>query len=244
MQILVEPSDWGEAQVPEIQRLLDDVSWQLLHHFSDPPAGRIRVQCRSQEGCPRVLYRAAPGDDHVVWLTARHRFWCQLAYQFAHELCHIVSDFQRLQSPANEWFHESLCELASIYAIGQMSRTWPAAPPYPNWRSYAESLRAYADELTARDARKLPPGVTLGRWLCLHEPSLRADPCQREINGLVAVQLLPLFQRAPAQWQSIRFLPDSGDSFAEFLGQWQLACPVEHQEFISEIGSLFEIAVA
>ena len=243
MQIQIEQDDWGEAQIPDIQRLLEDVSGQLLRYFAHPPSGRIRVQCRPNEACPRVLYRASPKDDYVMWLTTRNRLWSQFAYQFAHELCHILSEYERLQSLPNKWFQESLCELASIFAIKQMSLTWQTAPPYPNWRDYASSLSAYAEELITRDECRLPAGVSLREWLHVNEPNLRADPYQRPFNRLVAVQLLPLFQSSPEQWQCIRYMPDCNESFAEFLSLWHGACPDEHKVFVSRIADLCGVTI-
>jgi hypothetical protein len=244
MQIHVEQDDWGEASVSDIQRLLEDVSSQFLHHFVQPPNGRIRVQCRPNETYPRALFRASPADDYVVWLTTRNCLWSQFAYQFAHEFCHILSDYDRLRSTPNQWFHESLCELASIFAIKQMSLSWRVTPPYPNWRDYAISLNAYAEELVTRDEWRLPAGVSLREWLHVNEPNLRADPCQRPLNGVVAVQLLPLFHSSPQQWQSIRYMPDSNETFAEFLSLWRGTCPDEHKPFISQIADRFGITVS
>ena len=243
MQIHVEEDDWGQAQIADIHRLLLDVALQLLRHFSQPPDGRIVVQCRPNEVAPRVLYRTSPTDDYVVWLTTRDLFWCQYAYQFAHELCHILCDYERLRLTPNQWFHESLCELASIFAVKQMAATWQTAPPYANWRDFAAALDTYADELITRDEHRLPAGVSLSDWLHVNEAKLRADPYQRALNSLVAVQLLPLFQSTPEHWQAVHYMPDSNESFADFLLSWWRACPDEHKSFVSQIARLFSIDI-
>ncbi len=120
-----------------------------------------------------------------------------------------------------------------------MADTWQADPPYPNWRDFAASMNEYADDLITRDFLRLPVGVNAGDWLQINEPILRANPRQRHLNGLVVVKLLPLFQEAPEHWQSVRHMPNTDESFAEFLSQWRGACPDEHKPFVSRIEQLF-----
>lgn len=243
LSLLIEPGDWGDARIQDIGQLLCDVAKQLVRHFSDPPTGRVRVQCRPNESNPRVLYRQSSDDDYIVWLTARDRLWSKLAYQFAHEFCHIACDYERLRASPNNWFQESLCELASIFAIKQMGTMWQSAPPYPNWRDYASSLDKYADDLINRETYSLAPGVSLGEWLRINESGLRADSCQRELNGVVACQLLPLLQNAPQHWQAVRHMPDTSAPFGEFLSLWHQACRDQHKIFVSQIANLFSFKI-
>lgn len=243
LSLIIDPGDWGEARVQDIGQLLVNVSRQFLDHFSNPPHGRIRVQCRLEQSNPRVLYRNSQEDDYVIWLTVRNRLWSKFAYQFAHELCHIACDYERLRESPNNWFQESLCELASIFTIKQMAVTWQSSPPYANWQDYASSLDKYADDIINRDAHRLPAEVSLGDWLGNNEAKLRVDSCQRELNGLVACQLLPLFQDAPHHWQSVRSMPDTSATFDEFLRLWKRACPDPHKTFVSQIADLFSINI-
>jgi hypothetical protein len=217
MDVCVEPQGW-EAEAAEIQCLLTDVVQQFLRHFAEPPTGRIRVQFRANDA-PMIAFRSSPSDDYRIWLNTRDRLWSQFAYQFAHEFCHILCDYERPRCSCNHWIQESLCEMASLFALKQMAISWQTAPPYPNWREYASSLDAYADEFIAQTEHRPPDGVTLGEWLRVNEPNLRANSYQRPMNGLVAVQLLPLFQDSPQQWQSIRYMPDSNETFDKFVAK-------------------------
>ncbi len=239
MHIEVEQDDWGDAYLDNIRRLLEDVAGQLTRHFVPPPGGRIRVRRRPNGAAPFTPYRQSPNDDYIIELTPRGQFWCPYAYEFAHEFCHILSDYERLLLVPNQWFHEALCELASVFTLKQMADTWQADPPYPNWRDFAASMNEYADDLITRDFLRLPVGVNAGDWLQINEPILRANPRQRHLNGLVVVKLLPLFQEAPEHWQSVRHMPNTDESFAEFLSQWRGACPDEHKPFVSRIEQLF-----
>lgn len=241
MNICIETGDWGECRIEDIRKLLEDVANQFTQHFSGLPNQAIRVQCRPNEVAPRILYRVSQTDDYVVWLTTRDRFWSQYAYQFAHELCHLASDFERLRLTANQWFHETLCELASLFTLKQMAATWPSFPPYKNWASYAPSLESYADEIINRQEHRLPANVSLSDWFHVNEPILRADQHQRTLNTLVAVQLLPLVQASPALWQSVRHMPNTDEPFPTFLSAWCASCPDSLRSFPALVAQKFHL---
>ncbi|HRF63605.1 MAG TPA: hypothetical protein PK708_12070 [Candidatus Competibacter sp.] len=244
MLIHIRQTGWGEAMPADIHRLLTDVSGQLLRHVQVAPQGTINIEPGNTD-YPEVKYRNAPSDPYVVFLSARNRFWSQYSYQFAHELCHILSNYERLRLPQNKWFHESLCELASIFVIRQMSLTWQAYPPYPDWASYSSSLATYAADLITQPANTLPSGESFQNWLLLNEPGLQKDPYQRALNRLVAVRLLPSFERTPGIWRTIPHLPNSTASLQFYLAEWASACPVNDRAYIQEIkGALFAPRVA
>jgi len=237
MEIIIEGTDWGGAVTENVKHLLEDVQSQLLRHFHEPPEGRVRVQSRPQERSPRVLYRKDPGDDYIVWLTVQGNYWARYSYQFSHEFCHILTDFDRLHSSANQWFHEALCELASLFVLKQMSETWRDKPPYPNWADYASALGSYADDIINKDEHRLSSGTDIRSWILANEPSLRANASQRTLNGVVAVRLLPLFQREPTQWGCIRHLPPSNADFFDYLAEWEESCPDRHKPFVAGLRS-------
>jgi hypothetical protein len=49
------------------------------------------------------------------------------------------------EQPRADWFQESICELASLFFLKELSEIWKARPPYSNWRDYANSIAEYAD---------------------------------------------------------------------------------------------------
>jgi len=161
------------------------------------------------------------------WLTARNTSWCQYAYQFAHEHCHVLSGYERLQLEPNQWFHESICELASLFTLKQMAKTWQTSPPYEPWREFAPKYSEYTDDLLSKSERQLPAGVSLAEWFPANEPMLRANAVNRDLNGVVAAQLLPIFQASPTYWQAVQYMPNTDESFTAFLSAWRDACPAD-----------------
>ena len=63
--------------------------------------------------------------------SARDRKWAKFGYQFSHEFCHVLSNYENLKANPNNWFHEAICELASVFTLRRMAERWPTHPPYP-----------------------------------------------------------------------------------------------------------------
>ena len=221
MDIAVIDCDWGGALPSDIEMLLTDVASHLTVTFREIPKGNIVVGATSSpDDNPVTLFRSCQEEPFTILLSARGRHWSQLAYQFSHELCHVLSDYERLRDSPNNWFHEAICELASIFTIHRMAETWPLRPPYANWAHYAQSLSRYAEEYLAPVERRLPAGMTLSKWLLSEEEGLRDNCRQRDKNAVVAYSLLPIFESEPGVWNAIRRLPHSSAMFREYMLEW------------------------
>ena len=157
MQVAVAPFGWGSALTVDIKALLEDTASQLngvMRVALDKTLVIVPAPCEDLK--PRTHYRPSLGDPFFIQLTARDRCWCKYAYQFAHEFCHVLSEYERLRNCPNNWFHETICELASLFALRRMAEQWPTCPPYPNWADYAQSLTDYVKELFSDKKRQLP----------------------------------------------------------------------------------------
>lgn len=185
---------------------------------------------------PRIRYRSTRRDPFVIQLTARNRRWSQYSYQFSHELCHILCDYERLgEDNPNGWFHEALCELASVFVLRRMADRWPTSPPYPNWAGYAGALAHYADEAMTRDERRLPAGIALPEWISSEEAVLRADRYRRDYNAIVAYALLPIFEAYPGGWNSVSCLPTSTGCFRDYIQDWRSAVSETDRPFVERL---------
>ena len=241
LSIVVAEGDWGDAQPDNIERLLRDVASHFTGLIREPLTGIVTVApTRSTDNHPITLYRPSPQSPFPIMLQARDRKWARFAYQFAHELCHVVSDYERLRGNPNGWFHEALCELASVFTLRRMAERWPTYPPYPNWANYTESLASYVQELLLCKEHQLPEGMTLFGWLLSEEESLRKNCELRDKNAVVAYSLLPIFESEPAGWNAIRRLPDSSAMFKDYLCDWHSQVESIDQSFLNRIIQLFE----
>lgn len=246
--ITVAPGAWGTADLPDIRQLLDAVAAEFDSHVADQPAPRLNIRVVPRGTSPRVLYERGPAGEYVVHLSARDQRWYQYAYQFAHELCHIVSNFDHKEMVGdeavadNQWFEESLCETASLFTLKQLARHWTATPPAGQWAAQAPVFAAYAQYLQS-EPHRLAATQAPARWYRENQAALRADPYLRDKNEQAAALLLPLFEQAPVRWQAIAYLnrhkAGAAQSFDAYLADWHAACPAAHRELVRQTRALF-----
>ncbi len=239
--IRVEGDGWGKAGREEIEALLYAVADELVSR-PDPVFDHPIVVTHAP-GNPVALYRRGPRGEYLVRLSARDRRWAQFAYQFGHELCHVMSNYGVRAGGGtarrNQWFEEALCETAALFALRAMSRTWRRAAPFPGWEDYAPELRAYAERLASEPHRRLPEGWGAGRWLEAHLERMARDPYRRQDNEVVAGLMLPLFEEDPGRWAALYALNrHPGDADAElprYLRHWYRNAAPDHRRFIGEL---------
>lgn len=238
MKIVVADSGWGLARPSDIQMLLENTASHLNRFLRSPFTGDIEVVSSPPSEEPMVHYRLSLNSPFRVQLTARDRHWSQFSYQFAHEFCHILSNYEFLQANPNQWFHEAICELASVFTLRRMAESWTIHPPFLNWSNYASSLADYAEARLSSEESQLPQEETLPNWLQGREYELREDPYQRELNGVVAYCLLPLFENYPVGWNTIRELPNSEEKLNIYLNEWHSRVHVEDRRLLESVMEL------
>jgi len=242
LSIRVMRDDWGDASTLDIRGVIASAAGELWKNFPERRLHPIIVQ-RSRRS-PITLYRRGPKGEYLVKVTPKGRYWCQFAYQFAHEFCHILANYSHKTPVANKWFEESLCEMASIYAMRQMAVTWKTSPPYPHWKSYASAIQEYVDDLQKAED-KLPEGKTLAAWYKENSAVLRKASCMREKNRIVANSLLGLFEANP-DWVAIGYLNSgkaASDSLQDHLANWYRQTPAKHRKIVASIIKMFELKV-
>ena len=245
--IRVADGGWGDATPEEVETLLYAVAAELLTHF---PGRRIDpVIVSHARRAPIVLYEKAPGGEYQVYLAAKDKRWAEFVYEFSHEICHIVANYEHHAPPhrvGHQWFEEAMCETASLYTLRRFSATWGESPPRPEWAPYAPSLHRYAEQMVNEPHRRLPENTTLAAWFRDNEPALRDNPELRDRNEVVANQLLPLLEQNPGNWEAIGFLnldvPAGATSFQEYLQHWYRRAPLQHKQFIRRTLGMFQLA--
>ncbi|HLY10776.1 MAG TPA: hypothetical protein VKW04_15845 [Planctomycetota bacterium] len=236
LELRVASEGWGSAPPRNIEAVLRSASDTLLPFFPGLDLPVIEVS-RSREN-PITLYERGPSGEIRVKLDVEGLLWARFAFQFSHELGHVLCGVQEYPNP-NLWFEESLCEVASLYALARMSETWSTRPPYENWRDYAPQLKKYRDERIEGSGEKLPPGVTLEAWFREKEPKLRENPHLRAANLTIAAALLPAFEEAPEHWEALKSLNtlhgDARRPFSRYLGDWSRSSAEKHRPFIRSL---------
>ena len=242
LRILVAPGEWGGSELADIKKVCESAAGTITAQLTDDGFAPILVQ-RGNSG-PITLYERGAGNEHIIRLDTGSNAWAQCAFQFAHELCHVVCNY-RDAGNRQKWFEETLCECASLYALRRMAVEWETNPPYSNWKSYSASLATYAnDRITKYSSRK----KTVAQFYTANSAELEKTATNRELNTYLAVKLLPHFEKNPTAWQALRYLnlgpASENTSFRTYLTCWHARVPKEHQPFIRGISAEFGVRLS
>lgn len=244
LDIRVEPGGWGEANPRQIETVLHAVADELMSRLPDKLTVPIVVS--HTDRAPVALYERGPGGEYRVRLHARGEKWHLYVYEFAHELCHILSNYEHNVGPHtvkhNQWFEETLCETASLFTLNSLAASWERSPPEARWAGEAHKLRRFFDHLIAEGHRQLPAHAPLADWLRENEAELRQNPYLREKNEVLANLLLPLFSSDPQNWAALGYLNlnpgDARNTLDRYLRHWYDNAPPEHKQFVASVLAL------
>jgi hypothetical protein len=120
--------DWGHM----IPRSADQVVERMRHScldgvrlLSDRQPTRLRVD-EHASGSPAVWLH--PDGSSMAWIIVDigERAWAQLAYQFGHELGHVLANsWQPHAKPTSpcQWLEEAMVEAFSLRGLGRLAET-------------------------------------------------------------------------------------------------------------------------
>lgn len=202
--------------------VLDDAAAALTCHFRRSP-GEIVIMPR--EGNPIAYFQTTPA---VIGLSATECYWAKYIYQFSHELCHLLTNHNRLQASPSQHFQvdEIVCEVASLFVLSVLAEKWKRVAP-ANLQWFAPHLRSYVDDLLMRYQSR-PPGR-------IYEDVIH-KAVEREKNAFMAARLLPVLLQNPSYWVATQSFPDPTPSLQEYLGQWRNLC--HHSEAVEVLTSI------
>lgn len=188
----------------------------------------------SRSGLGPSIHRPA----HRIMLDCDSRYWCQLAYQFAHEYCHFLIPNNVVQQL--RWFEESICALSSIVFLEQLAQVWQIKG-VPGYSDYASSIQIYvANNKKVVEPFDLTCLSVPDSPICLKFFSNGGEYC-RGMNRYIAIQLLPIFEKYPQLWSAVPNLckiPGSSN-LGEMLFAWRELSSPSVFTGISEVLTLF-----
>ena len=242
-EISLKKNNWGDASDKEVRAVLQTTADQFVPLVLN--LSGLKVLVSTTNGSPIALHQRTKDEELQIKLGVKNRYWCQYAFQFAHELGHIICGFEQ-GNQSNQWFEESLCEAASLYALQRLSVAWNHSPPYPNWKSYAPEFVRY--RINRIKDSSFPENLHLASWWRENRVALSRNAGLRKLNLWVAVKLLGTIEQNPkSAWSACSWLnhTKNGQSktFEEYLNDWYKACPETGQKkFVRQVINLFGIS--
>lgn len=239
--VKVESEQWGDANPDDVQLVLQSAVETLSPYMSTRRFGDITI--RNDAKGPISLYEKGVHGEYVVLLHVNGRYWAQLVYQFSHEMCHLMSNYDLAPNNVSrqQWFEEALCEAFSLFALERMADQWAENPPYPQWKDYAAEFIDYEQQNIKQSHRKLPKGMKLPQWYQSYREALSDNPYAqgRDLNELVANHLLGIFRENPESWEAINYLNLGDDrqdkSLEKYLHDWEHNAPADLRQPIRQI---------
>ena len=238
-QIRVLPGGWGCADTGEVRAVLESVVDVLVPEAAPHLAHTLVVGHATAH--PLTRFERGPQGEYRIDLSATDRRWDQYAYQFGHELCHVMSRYGEHGGGAkrNQWFEESLCEAAALHTLRALERRWAHSPPFPQWRDYAPAFGRYASLFLAEPHRRAAEREPLAGWLSAHLAAMERDPYRRRDNEVVAGRLLSLFESLPGSWAALYALnrdpSDADATLSSYLGHWHDNAPDRFRPLVATI---------
>ncbi len=212
--------------------------------LSDRQPGILTVD--SHTSGPPAIWLHDDGTS-IAWVIVDvgPRDWSKLAYQFGHELGHVLcNSWGPDAKPANpcQWLEEALVEAFSIRGLGLLAESWEHDPPFPGDAAFGGAIRRYREDLLTRyQAFATEQGADRGLagWFAAQRAALETDggisgPAQGAVAAMVA-ELEANAVAAESLGALNRWTGRSGVAMEEYLRQWERSC--------AEIGASGKLAM-
>jgi hypothetical protein len=129
-----------------------EVSLAGVRLLSDRQPGALRVENHTS-GPPHIWLHF--DGTPIAWIVVDigPRDWSKLAYQFGHELGHVVcNSWGPDAKPADpcQWLEEALVESFSIRGLGLLADSWERDPPFPGNAAFGAAIRQYREDVLTR----------------------------------------------------------------------------------------------
>lgn len=200
--------------------------------LSDHQPPRLRVD-RRKSGSPAIwLHR--DGID-VAWIIVNigDRDWTKLAYQFGHELGHVMANsWQADATPGgpSQWLEESIVEALSLRGLGRLAQSWKENPPFAGDNRFGDAIAQYRENIIRR-YKLLADQQGLTRdapaWFADHRGDVEASSAALYKQALSLI-ILAEYERSAQSIEAIgalnRWPGRAAMSLEEYLGRWELSC--------------------
>ena len=227
--------DWGGSASADLAAVIECMRAACLEDvalLSDRQPQELWVENRP-DGNPAVWLHADLLDTAWVMVVVGTREWCNLAYQFGHELGHVLANsWTEDAMPRNpcQWVEEALVEAFSLRGLGRMAETWSHAPPFPDDQAYARSIWSYREAIRLdyrSDASNQGVDRGLAAWFEARKGLFASQGGIDAAAGAVTT-MLELLESDAAMCADIgalnRWPERSGVPLDDYLKYWQASC--------------------
>jgi hypothetical protein len=227
--------NWGRMIPQSADRVVERMRHSCLDGvrlISDRQPTRVRVD-EHTSGSPAVWLH--PDGSSMAWIIVDigERAWAQLAYQFGHELGHVLANsWQPHAKPKtpSQWLEEASVEAFSLRGLGRLAESWKQDPPFPGDNEFGNAIVDYRRNIIERYS-KLANEQGIIRDPAAWFANNRSEIEVAAINPFAqaaSLTILAEYERAPDCVEALGALnrwPDrSGVPIEEYLRLWEASC--------------------
>jgi hypothetical protein len=228
--------DWGRMlpyAADQVVELMRHSCLDGLRLLSDRQPTRLRVD-EHTSGSPAVWLH--PDGSTTAWIIVDigQQAWSQLAYQFGHELGHVLANsWQPHAKPAApcQWLEEAVVEAFSLRGLGRLAQNWKQNPPFAGDSAYGEAIAEYRQTIIERYGKlAAEQGAIgdLGAWFASHRVEIESGGGLNPFAQAAASIILAEYERTPECVEAVgalnRWPGRSGVPIAEYLHEWEASC--------------------
>jgi len=200
--------------------------------ISDRQPTRLRVD-EHASGPPAVWLH--PDGSSMAWIIVdiSERDWSKLAYQFGHELGHVMANSWQPHAkpkPPSQWFEESLVEAFSLRGLGRLAESWRKNPPFSGDNAFGDAIASYRDDIIRRySALADEQGLShdSAAWFTDHRSQIE-QPGLNPFAQAASLTVLAEYERTPSCIEALgalnRWPGRTGIPIENYLRQWQASC--------------------
>lgn len=193
--------EWGGSPPSSAALVLTrtrDVALAGVRLLSDRQPEQLRVDDHSS-GPPFVWLHSDPPREAWIIVDIGARDWCKLAYQFGHELGHVLCNSWQLNAKPRvpcQWLEESIVEAFSIRGLGLLAKSWEEDPPYAGTGDFGHAIRQYRAKVIEgyRQPGGLAPGADIARWFTEMRDTLDKETGLNAMDGPAILAILEMLE--------------------------------------------------
>lgn len=227
--------DWGRMLPRSANLVVDRMRHACLDGVrlvSDRQPARLRVD-EHRSGQPAIWLH--PGDSDLAWIIVDigERDWSKLAYQFGHELGHVVANSWQADAkpaPPCQWLEEAMVEAFSLRGLGLLAKSWKADPPFAGDNAFGDAIADYRENIIKR-YRTLADSQGLTRdasaWFVNHRSEIEI-PGLNPFAQAMSLTILAEYDQAPESVEALgalnRWPGRSTVPASQYFERWKESC--------------------
>jgi hypothetical protein len=228
--------DWGRMLPNSADQVVERMRHSCLDGVrlvSDRQPRRLRVD-QHTSGSPAVWLH--PEGNGTAWIIVDvgERAWSQLAYQFGHELGHVLANsWQPHAKPAApcQWLEEAMVEAFSLRGLGNLARNWQQTPPFAGDNAYGDAILEYRQGIVERYGKlAAEQGAIrdLSAWFDRHRNEIEAGGGLNPFAQAASLIILAQCEGTPGCVEAVgtlnRWPGRTGVPIAEYFDAWEASC--------------------